>query len=60
MKKKSFIKILSIAIELPNFRGVGVVKWKGEVEETEEGSVLYVGIRCYFKCFIFYCSSVPI
>ena len=24
-----------------------MVKWRGEVEETEEGSVLYVGIRCY-------------
>ena len=28
-----------------------MVKWKGEVEETEEGSVLYVGIRCYSSAF---------
>ena len=36
-----------MALILTNFRGIGVVKWRGEVEETEEGSVLYVGIRCH-------------
>ena len=55
-------------------RGVGVVRWKGEVEETEEGPVLYVGIRyisilyfflsfsvCHCLCLcVFFCLSLSV
>ena len=42
-------------------RGVGVVKWKGKVEETEEGPVLYVGIRFYsFNYFYIVCFCLSV
>ena len=38
-----------------------MVKWKGEVEDTEEGPVLYVGIRFYsFHYFYIVCFCLTV